>query len=105
MILFTGLHFVMEAQFHTLMGSLNALLVMEAAVRHSGFSSAAKELNLSQPAVSRHISTLEGRLGCALFYRDHNKITPTEAGQKLADAVSLGIGHVCLLYTSDAADE
>ncbi|SLN63539.1 Glycine cleavage system transcriptional activator [Roseovarius albus] len=88
----------MEMQSRLLTGSLNALLVMEAAVRHRGFSLAAKELNLSQPAVSRHIATLEGRLGCALFHRDHNKITPTEAGQKLADAVALGIGHVASVW-------
>lgn len=95
----------MEMQSRLLTGSLNALLVMEAAVRHKGFSLAAKELNLSQPAVSRHIATLEGRLGCALFHRDHNKITPTEAGQKLADAVALGIGHVASVWQEVMAQD
>ncbi len=95
----------MESQAKILTGSLNALLVMEAAVRHKGFSLAATELNLSQPAVSRHIATLEGRLGRALFHRDHNKITPTEAGQKLADAVALGIGHVAAVWQEVMAQE
>ena len=84
----------MKSHGNKIAGSLNALMVMEAAVRHRGFSLAAKELNLSQPAVSRHIATLEGRLGCQLFHRDHNKITPTEDGQKLADSVALGFSHI-----------
>ncbi|WP_343562114.1 LysR family transcriptional regulator [Kiloniella sp. b19] len=88
----------MNGQKTPIAGSLNSLLVMEAAVRCSSFSVAARELNLSQPAVSRHITTLEERLGCALFIRDHNKIVPTEHGMRLADAVSLGFGHVTAVW-------
>ena len=88
----------MNKQRNVLSGSLNALLVLEAAVRSRSFSLAGKELNLSQPAISRHIATLEGRLGQALFIRDHNKITPTEAGQKLADSVGLGFSHVASVW-------
>ena len=84
----------MKGEKTLIAGSLNALLVLEAAVRKGGFTLAARELHLSQPAVSRHIATLEGRLGCSLFQRDHNNITPTEAGQRLADAVALGFSHI-----------
>jgi DNA-binding transcriptional LysR family regulator len=37
--------------------------------RHSSISRAAEALHLTQPAVSRHIKVLEGRLGCKLFER------------------------------------
>ncbi|MBE1285325.1 MAG: LysR family transcriptional regulator [Rhodobacteraceae bacterium] len=84
----------MEQPAHNIAGSLNALLVLEVAVRHSSLSRAAKELGLSQPAVSRHISTLEGRLGQPLFQRNNNRIVPTPNAQRLADAVALGLGHV-----------
>lgn len=63
-------------------------------MRLRSFSVAARELNLSQPAVSRHISTLEARLGQRLFHRNNNRITPTDNAQRLADAVALGFGHV-----------
>lgn len=84
-------------------GSLNGLLVFEAAARLGSFSLAAKELNLSQPAVSRHVATLEARLGCPLFRRSHNRVAPTEDGLKLAGAVALGFGHVAEAWSALAA--
>lgn len=63
-------------------------------MRYNNFSMAARKLNLSQPAVSRHIATLEDRLGQPLFQRDNNKLTPTANARRLADAVALGFGHV-----------
>ncbi|MBU2962752.1 LysR family transcriptional regulator [Citreicella sp. C3M06] len=80
-------------------GSLNALLVLEVVVRHSSLSRAAQELGLSQPAVSRHISTLEDRLGLPLFKRNNNQITPTNNAVRLAEAVSLGFGHLDQVWT------
>ncbi|MES0192665.1 LysR family transcriptional regulator [Mesorhizobium sp. LSJC264A00] len=73
---------------------MNALLVLEAAVRHGNFSLAARSLNLSQPAVSRHISILEERLGQRLFLRNNNRITPTANARELGAAVALGLGHI-----------
>ncbi|MCI5098633.1 MAG: LysR family transcriptional regulator [Rhodobacteraceae bacterium] len=84
----------MERAVRPIAGSLNALLVLEVAVRHSSLSKAAAELGLSQPAVSRHISTLEDRLGQPLFQRNNNQITPTPSAARLADAVALGFGHL-----------
>lgn len=73
---------------------MNALLVLEAAVRHGNFSLAGRALNLSQPAISRHISVLEERLGQRLFHRNNNRITPTANARELAAAVALGLGHI-----------
>ncbi|OUR77223.1 hypothetical protein A9Q83_11970 [Alphaproteobacteria bacterium 46_93_T64] len=83
----------MKKYFQNVTGSLNALLVLEAAVRHSSFTKASVELSLSQPTVSRHIATLEARLGKQLFWRKNNQIQPTSEGKQLAEAVSIGLGH------------
>ncbi|WP_027258062.1 LysR family transcriptional regulator [Leisingera aquimarina] len=84
----------MERSIRPTAGSLNSLLVLEVAVRHASLSRAAAELGLSQPAVSRHISTLEERLRQPLFERNNNRIAPTANATRLADAVALGLGHV-----------
>ncbi|WP_291731169.1 LysR family transcriptional regulator [Leisingera sp. F5] len=84
----------MERSIRPTAGSLNALLVLEVAVRHASLSRAAAELGLSQPAVSRHIATLEDRLRQPLFERNNNRIAPTANAARLAGAVALGLGHV-----------
>ncbi len=45
------------------------------------FSKAAEELFISQPAVTKHIKELEGRLNVTLFERKGNKIYLTKAGK------------------------
>lgn len=85
--------FAMQRYFRNVTGSLNALVVLESAVRHSSFTKAGEELGLSQPTVSRHVATLEARIGQPLFQRKNNRIRATQAGQRLAQAVSLGLGH------------
>ncbi|MEH6718269.1 MAG: LysR family transcriptional regulator [Aurantimonas endophytica] len=45
-----------------------------------GLSRAARELNLSQPSVSRIVGTLEARLGITLLLRTTRSISLTEAG-------------------------
>ena len=44
------------------------------------FSSAARELRLSQPSVSRLVAALEDRLGVPLLLRTTRQVAPTEAG-------------------------
>lgn len=51
--------------------------------RRRSFSGAAKELFLSQPAVSRQISSLETEIGMPLFVRMGNHIVLTDPGRKL----------------------
>ncbi|KUM24285.1 hypothetical protein AU467_31215 [Mesorhizobium loti] len=84
----------MESRGRRISGSLNSLEVFATAVRLSNLSRAAKALNISQPAVSHHISTLERRLQQALFARRNNQITPTANARKLADAITLGLDHI-----------
>jgi DNA-binding transcriptional LysR family regulator len=57
---------------------------MEAFVRvieTGSFSSAARQLHVGQPSVSKMIAQLEGRLGVRLLLRSTHGLTPTEAGQ------------------------
>ena len=51
--------------------------------RHLSFTEAADALNLTQPAVSAKIKSLESELGTDLFYRLGRKIQLTEVGQFL----------------------
>ena len=48
-------------------------------IKHLSFTKASKELLISQPAISKHISELENGYGVKLFERNNNKIVPTEA--------------------------
>ena len=59
--------------------SLSLLLAFEAVARHRSVTEAAKELHLTQSAVSRLIKTLEAQLGVELFIRQRKKLTPTAA--------------------------
>lgn len=60
------------------------LLQAFAAVAEAGsFSTAAEELHLTQPAVSKRIALLESQLDCSLFDRIGRQITLTEAGRAL----------------------
>ena len=62
----------------------------EAAARNLSFSQAATELNVQQPAISRHIAALEADLGLSLFIRSKPLLTLTKEGEMLAEAVANG---------------
>lgn len=85
--------------------SLNALAVFEAAGRLGGFSRAARELRISQPAVTRHIRGLEAAVGQALFQRAHNRVSLTEPGLRLWQAVNAGFGDIAAVVDSLRAAE
>lgn len=60
--------------------SVTSLRIFLAAARSLNFSRSAEELSLTQSAVSKHISALEGRLGVALFQRLPTGLRLTYAG-------------------------
>ncbi len=64
-------------------GELEALRGFEAAARLLNFTHAAKELPLTQSAISREIRSLEQRLGTKLFERIKGRLCLTHAGQGL----------------------
>ncbi|MEN7546806.1 LysR family transcriptional regulator [Rapidithrix thailandica] len=57
--------------------------VFYSVAKNLSFTKAAKELFITQPAVSKHIRELEKYFGLRLFDRDANKITLTPAGRTL----------------------
>ncbi len=54
-------------------------------VRCGSFTSAAKELGVSQPAVSQNIAELEKTLGVRLFERNRSALTLTRQGEIFND--------------------
>ena len=59
---------------------LNDLLFFAAVVEQSGFSAAARSLNLPKSSVSRHVGRLENRLGVRLLERSTRNVRLTEIG-------------------------
>jgi LysR family transcriptional regulator, glycine cleavage system transcriptional activator len=67
---------------------LSAIRCFEAAARHQSFTRAARELGMTQAAVSYQIKVLEGRVGASLFLRGTRGVTLTATGRQLAPAIS-----------------
>ncbi|HEU0200292.1 MAG TPA: LysR family transcriptional regulator, partial [Burkholderiaceae bacterium] len=63
--------------------SLDLLRGFRAAARHLSFTRAARELFVTQPAISREVKTLEAQLGTPLFRRVNRTLQLTEAGEQL----------------------
>lgn len=59
------------------------LRLLEAVARNGGFTRAAEELHLTQPAVSTQIRQLEDEVGLPLFEQMGRKIFLTEAGKEI----------------------
>lgn len=68
----------------------SGLTAFHAAVRHGTLTGAARELNVSQPAISRRIAQLESDLGTPLFDRSRKPVQLTEAGREMMTAVRSG---------------
>lgn len=67
--------------------SLNGLRAFEAAARHLSFTDAAKELNVTQAAISHQVRSLEDRLGLKLFIRRNRELLLSESGQSYLPGV------------------
>jgi LysR family glycine cleavage system transcriptional activator len=65
---------------------LNELFVFHLAARTGSFSKSARELGMTQSAVSHHIASLESLLGTRLFERVWRGIALTDAGRALHHA-------------------
>lgn len=63
--------------FRRKISSLTALVALEAVTRHRSISAAAREIGVTQAAVSRHIAALEEDFGRPLFTRAHRAVQPT----------------------------
>ena len=80
---------------------LNSLKCFESAGRLLSFTRAAKELNVTQAAISHQIKVIEEYLGVALFIRHPRKLGLSEQGKAMLpdiiesfDRISMAIGSV-----------
>lgn len=67
------------------MDRLHAMQVFVRVAETGGFAQAARQLNLSPPAVTRAIAWVENRLGARLFVRTTRSVKLTEPGQRFLD--------------------
>jgi DNA-binding transcriptional LysR family regulator len=63
------------------MDSLRALRVFAIIVRSGSLSAAGRQIGMSPASVSRHVTSLEDRIGSRLLNRSSRKLTLTEAGE------------------------
>lgn len=92
--------------------SLSCYRIFYTVAKTGNISKAAKELYISQPAISKSIQKLEDNLGCELFRRSSRGVLLTEEGEllythvssaletlalgedKLKNSLELGVGHL-----------
>tara|TARA_R110002020_G_scaffold48286_1_gene137610 strand:+ start:8819 stop:9760 length:942 start_codon:yes stop_codon:yes gene_type:complete len=72
------------------MYSLTSLRAFDLVARFGTFTEAARELNVSRPAVSKQIKNLEQHLCCQLVVRSRPKVVLTEEGRQLAAGLKQG---------------
>lgn len=69
------------------MPRLDYLLAFEVAAELESFAAAAKEMNVSETAISRKIKLLELHYDCTLFMRGHRSVRLTEQGRVLLQGI------------------
>jgi LysR family glycine cleavage system transcriptional activator len=73
---------------------LNALRAFEAAARLGSYVAAANELHVTQPAMGRHVKTLEDRLTTPLFLRTPRGVLLTDEGRRYFEQVSAALEQI-----------
>ncbi|MEX0971022.1 MAG: LysR family transcriptional regulator [Paracoccaceae bacterium] len=81
------------------MGRLSEMEAFIAVVDQGGFTDAARRLNLSKSAVSKHVAALEERLAVRLLNRTTRRVNPTEIGLAYYDRA------IAVLKDANEADE
>lgn len=76
------------------MPSAKVLQTFESSARLGSFTLAAKELFLTQSAISRQIKSLEETLDFEVFVRDNNRLKLTEEGQVFYQVVSSSLREI-----------
>jgi LysR family glycine cleavage system transcriptional activator len=84
---------------------LNSLKSFEAAGRLLSFTAAAKELNVTQAAVSHQIKVIEDFLGIALFDRYPRRLALTEQGKTLLPEVIEAFDRVSLAVAAISREQ
>ena len=74
--------------------TLKQLYSFEAVVRLGGFTSASKELHITQPAVYMQVQQLQQNIGAKIFNINGKTITPTFIGKKIYETAVRAINVV-----------
>lgn len=77
-----------------IIGDLNLYKIFYVVAKSSTFSSAAKKLYISQPAISYSIKTLESQLNCKLFCRNTKNIALTFEGFQILNQIETAINLI-----------
>lgn len=85
--------------------SLGSFATFEVAAKHMSFTLAARELNVTQGAVSQQIRLLERALDTALFLRKRNVLELTTEGATLFQAVTAGLDTISAAVSVMAGNE
>ncbi len=81
-------------RYPTRLPPLDSLVPFEAAARLQSFTAAARELSISQSAVSQQIRNLEASLGVALFDRVGRRVQLTHLGKEFQHTVARALSHI-----------
>lgn len=74
--------------------NLDSLRFFAVAAKHLNFTRAAKEMGISQSAMSQQIGRLEENIGFKVFHRQARGLTLTGRGERLLGAVRDGLGRI-----------
>src|SRR5262245_17095922 len=75
---------------------LNALKVFEAVARSESVTRAARELSVTQGAVSHQVKALEAAIGVKLFNRERQRLVITEAGRQYLNVVRDALDRIAI---------
>lgn len=84
---------------------LAAVRVFEAAARHENFTAAARELGMTQAAVSHQIRLIEDHLGQQLFRRERQRVVLTDAARRAAAGIGKGLDAIEAAFADMRSDD
>lgn len=84
--------------YRRIIPSMTALLQFESVARLKSFTQAAKELGVTQAAVSKQVKMLEENVGAQLFHRLHRSIDLTNEGQALFAIISESLQKIATVF-------
>jgi len=84
---------------------LAAVRVFEAAARHENFTAAARELGMTQAAVSHQIRLIETHLGQQVFRRERQRVILTDAARHAAANIGKGLDMIEAAFAEMRADD
>ncbi len=84
---------------------LDYLITFQIAAELESFAATAKELNVSETAISRKMRLLEEHFNCALFARGHRSVQLTDQGRKLLNGVTPALRNIAQISQEMLVDK